>query len=66
MLEGEIQTDYGPKGVRTYKKGDSLLEAMAVRHNSTNKSQVPARLLVVFVGAQGYDNVEREKSAASP
>ena len=62
MLEGEIQTDYGPKGVRTYKKGDSLLEALTVRHNSTNKSEAPARLLVVFMGAQGYNNVEREKA----
>ena len=66
MLEGEIQTDYGPKGVRTYKKGDALLEAMAVRHNSSTKGRVPARLLVVFMGAQGHDNVQREKAAASP
>jgi len=65
MLEGEIQTDYGPKGLRTYKKGDSLLEAMALRHNSTNKGQAPARLLVVFMGAQGHENVEREKAAAA-
>jgi quercetin dioxygenase-like cupin family protein len=66
MLDGEIQTDYGPKGVRTYKKGDSLLEALTIRHNSTNKGQTPARLLVVFMGAQGYENVAREKTTSAP
>ncbi len=66
MLEGELQVDYGAKGVRTYKKGDAFLEAMAVRHDGINKGPVPARVLAVFMGAQGRKNVERGEASTQP
>ena len=62
MLEGEIEVDYGAKGIRTYKKGDAFLEAMAIRHNGKNKGVIPARVLAVFVGAEGTKNVVHEKT----
>lgn len=57
MLEGELEVDYGEKGVRTYRKGDAFLEAMATAHNGTNKGAVPVRVMAVFMGADGHENV---------
>ncbi len=66
ILEGELQVDYGEKGVRTYRKGDAFLEAMAVRHIGVNKGAVPARVLAVFMGVQDHKNVERNDAAIPP
>lgn len=63
MLEGEIEVDYGAKGIRTYKKGDAFLEAMTTRHNGKNKGVTPARVLAVFVGAEGTKNVVHEDTS---
>lgn len=56
MLEGELTVDYGPDGVKTYKTGDSLLEAMKTLHSGTNTGDGIARVLVVFAGAEGVEN----------
>jgi quercetin dioxygenase-like cupin family protein len=53
ILEGELTVDYGSKGVKTYKAGDSLLEAMDWPHNGMNKGAVPVKLLAVYMGAEG-------------
>src|SRR5438105_3146930 len=37
VLEGELSADYGDKGVKIYKAGDALLEAINWPHNATNK-----------------------------
>lgn len=58
MLEGELTVDYGPDGTRTYRKGDSLLEAVGSIHNGTNTGTGLARVLVVFAGAEGVKNTE--------
>jgi quercetin dioxygenase-like cupin family protein len=56
MLEGELVVDYGDKGVKVYKTGDSLLEAMNWPHNGTNKTDAPVRILAVYMGAEGIPN----------
>lgn len=56
MLEGEITVDYGPDGVKTYRAGDSFIEAFRSRHNGRNTGNVPARILAVFAGAEGVPN----------
>jgi quercetin dioxygenase-like cupin family protein len=53
MLEGELTVDYGAKGKRIYRKGDSLLEAMNEAHNGRNTGKGPMRILAVFMGADG-------------
>lgn len=53
ILEGELTVDYGDKGKHVYRAGDALLEAINVRHNGQNTGSGPARLLVVFMGADG-------------
>lgn len=58
LLDGELTVDYGTKGTRVYKSGDSLLEAMNWPHNGTNKGTVPVRILAVYMGAAGLPNAE--------
>jgi quercetin dioxygenase-like cupin family protein len=53
LLEGELTVDYGEKGKRTYKQGDSLAEAINVPHNGKNTGTGIMRLFVVFIGAEG-------------
>jgi quercetin dioxygenase-like cupin family protein len=53
VLEGDISVDYGTKGVKDYKVGDSFLEAMEWPHNATNKTEKIVRLLAVYMGAEG-------------
>lgn len=62
ILEGEITVDYGPDGVKTYRAGDSLIEAFHSRHNGTCTGDVPVRLLAVFAGAEGAENTVAEGS----
>ncbi|MBN8993987.1 MAG: cupin domain-containing protein [Rhizobiales bacterium] len=61
ILEGELTVDYGSKGVKTYKVGDSLLEAMNWPHNGMNKGAVPVKLLAVYMGAEGIANATPAK-----
>lgn len=58
ILEGELSVDYGDKGVKVYKVGDSLLEAMNWPHNGMNKTDVPVKLMAVYIGAEGIPNAE--------
>jgi quercetin dioxygenase-like cupin family protein len=53
ILDGEITVDYGDRGKRTYRKGDSLMEAMDVAHFGADAGAQPVRILVVFMGAEG-------------
>lgn len=62
MLEGELTVDYGSKGIKVYKAGDSWLEAMNWPHNGMNKGSVPAKLIAVYMG--GSDKANTVKSPA--
>jgi len=61
ILEGELSVDYGAHGVRIYKTGDSLMEAMDVAHFGFNAGATPVRLLAVYMGAKGAKDVEPVK-----
>ena len=50
VLEGVITVDYGSKGVKVYKPGDSWIEAINWPHNGMNKGTVPVKLLAVYMG----------------
>ena len=62
ILDGELAVDYGDKGTKVYKTGDSLLEAMNWPHNGTNTGTVPVRILAVYMGADGMVNAETAKA----
>ena len=50
ILEGELTVDYGTKGKRTYRAGDSVLEAINWVHTGTNTGTVPMKLPAVYMG----------------
>ena len=60
MLDGTLTVDYGPDGTKVYDKGAALLEAFRSRHNGQNLGTEPARLLAVFIGAEGVPNTVME------
>ena len=51
ILDGELTVDYGKHGKRTYRQGQSLMEAMNVAHFGENTGTEPMRLIVVYMGA---------------
>ena len=53
VMDGEVSVDYGSKGVKLYKAGDSFLEAMDWPHNATNKTDAIVRIMAVYMGADG-------------
>lgn len=53
VLEGEVTVDYEGHGKRTYRQGDSFLEAMDVAHSGKNTGAVPVKILAVYMGADG-------------
>lgn len=59
ILEGEVTVDYQGRGKRTFRQGESFLEAMDVAHAGTNTGSVPVRILAVYMGAEGAKDVEK-------
>lgn len=57
ILEGELTVDYGEKGSKTFRAGDALVEAMQVAHRGSNPGPAVVKLLAVYVGAEGTENV---------
>ena len=56
ILEGELTVDYGDKGTKTYRAGDSVLEAQNYPHTGTNTGTVPMKLLAVYFGSTDKHN----------
>ena len=63
ILEGEVTVDYGEKGVKVLKAGETILEAMNWAHNGMNKTDKPLHILAVYMGA---DDVANAETAAGP
>ena len=55
ILEGEIEVDYGDKGIKTIKNGETMIEAVNFPHKGINKTKKTAKILVVYVGATGAE-----------
>lgn len=66
ILEGEITVDYGSKGKNVFKAGDALIEAMTVTHRGMNLGDTPVRLLAVYMGGEGAQNVMLRDEPAQP
>jgi quercetin dioxygenase-like cupin family protein len=56
ILEGELTVDYGSKGRKLFRAGDTVLEAVDWPHNGTNTGTVPVRLLAVYMGSDAAAN----------
>ena len=55
--ESEIAEELLEHGRRTYRQGQAFMEAMDVEHFGVNSGSQPARILAVYMGAQGAENV---------
>lgn len=66
IIEGEVTVDYGAKGTRVYRQGDAVVEAVDWPHNGRNTGKVPARILAVFMGAEGVPNTVMLPAAPKP
>ncbi|WP_421725755.1 cupin domain-containing protein [Bauldia sp.] len=58
VMEGEITVDYGEKGKKVYKAGDTFLEAMDWPHTGINTSNAPVIIMAVYMGVEGTPNAE--------
>jgi quercetin dioxygenase-like cupin family protein len=56
ILQGEIIVDYGSRGTRTYRKGDSFVEAFEWPHHARNGGKGNVKILTVYAGADGVQN----------
>ncbi|MFN4089367.1 MAG: cupin domain-containing protein [Alphaproteobacteria bacterium] len=59
ILEGEVTVDYGAEGVRTFRAGDSVMEAMNLPHNGANRGDRPVPMLAVYMGGSGSADTAR-------
>ncbi|MGV3650786.1 MAG: cupin domain-containing protein [Devosia sp.] len=50
ILEGELTVDYGEKGTKVFRAGESVFEAVNWPHNGTNTGTGPVRILAVYMG----------------
>ena len=66
ILDGEVTVDYGAKGKRVYRRGDAIVEAVDVPHNGRNTGAGEARILSVFMGAEGVPNTQMLPGHVAP
>ena len=57
ILAGELTVNYGSHGTRTYKQGQSFMEAMDVAHFGINNRAEPVKILALYMGAAGAQDV---------
>jgi quercetin dioxygenase-like cupin family protein len=53
VLEGTVELETAGREPHTYRSGQAYIEALDRPHQLFNRGDGPARLLVVFVGAEG-------------
>jgi quercetin dioxygenase-like cupin family protein len=57
ILDGELTVDYGAHGTRVYRSGQAFMEAMEVAHFGINHGTQMVRILAVYMGAKGAEDV---------
>ena len=57
ILEGELTVDYAGYMQRTFHAGEAFVEGMDVPHLGINSGKQTMRLLAVYMGAEGAQNV---------
>ncbi len=59
ILEGEVTVDYGAKGTRVYQEGGRARGGHRLgRTTDATPARAPARILAVFMGAEGVPDTE--------
>jgi quercetin dioxygenase-like cupin family protein len=57
ILAGELTVNYGSHGTRIYKQGQSFMEAIDVAHFGVNNGAEPVKILALYMGAAGAQDV---------
>jgi len=57
ILSGEITFKYEGKGTKRFAAGDAFMEAVDWWHKGKNDGDIPARLLIVYIGSDKLPNV---------
>ncbi len=60
VMSGELVVDYGSKGTRRIKSGESYIEAINWCHHGQPVGNEPAKLLVLYLGQQNPDQIKPE------
>ncbi|ASY65002.1 hypothetical protein SJ05684_c35870 [Sinorhizobium sojae CCBAU 05684] len=53
VMEGEVELRTEGKEPHRYKAGEAFIETQNRKHQAFNVSDMPSKILVVFIGAQG-------------
>ena len=56
VMEGTATIEFETDGARTFSKGDAWVGAADVWHNASNRTDQPAVVFVVVMGAEGLEN----------
>lgn len=62
IVKGKLTVDYGSKGEITYRKGDSLVEAVDWPHEGRNPGKKDCELIAVYAGARDVPLSEPTKT----
>jgi quercetin dioxygenase-like cupin family protein len=62
IVKGKLTVDYGSKGKITYRKGDSLVEAVDWPHEGRNLGKKDCELIAVYAGARDVPLSEPTKT----
>ena len=57
VISGEMEVEYDGKGSKRYVAGHAFMEAIDWWHKGKNVGNVPARILIVYMGSQRLPNV---------
>ena len=60
VISGEIEVEYEGKGTKRYAAGHAFMEAIDWWHKGKNVGDVPARILIVYMGSERLPNVIRK------
>ena len=58
VVSGQLEVDYGSKGKRTIKSGDSYVEAINWCHQGLAAAGNPVTVQVTYLGQEGADTIK--------
>ena len=61
IMSGTLTVDYGSKGQRTIKAGESYIEAIDWCHHGQPADNQPVKLFIVYLGQQEPDQIKPER-----
>lgn len=63
VLQGELTVQFEDGQTRVVKAGEAAAETMLLRHNGKNTGNIPAKLVVFYLGAAGVKTTIKDSVA---